>query len=132
MLEDYINQLVLDLEIQDDVTTDNKDVYLIQLDETIAVNITDLKPGFSFLSPIAKLPEQRHEDLFTQLMSANLFGQGTGEGVLGLNSTGKLITLYFAVNTETDYQEFRDRLEDFTNYVDLWQIETEELLENQL
>jgi hypothetical protein len=123
MLETYVNQLIIDLAIEEDISTDIEECYRIQLDEKIEVTVKALQPGCFFSAAIAPLPEGHGEDLLTHMMSGNLLGMGTGETVLGLNEQGKIATLSQSVTYETTYQEFRDYLEDFVNYVDFWQTE---------
>ena len=93
MLETYINQIIIDLEINEDVSNDVENCYELQLDENINVIIKNLLPGYYFIANIAQLPKTSCEDLLSNMMSGNLFGIGTEKAVLGLNENGSTITL---------------------------------------
>lgn len=129
MLEDYINQLVIDLEIEEDVTTDTKDSYQIPIDENINVNITELQPGVAFKSIIAEIPDQSCEELLADVMDSNLFNIGRNEAVLGMDKEGKNLILSQSITYEIDYQELKNQLEDFANTIDFWQSEIHNQLE---
>ena len=130
MLETYINQLIIDLDISEDVSTDIEGCYKIQIDKNITVIIKTLQPGYSFTAVVSSLPKTSCEELFTYMMSGNLLGIGTGETLLGLDEQGKTVTLSQSVTYETKYQEFHNNLEDFANYVAFWQREISKYLEH--
>ena len=128
MLGKYIDQLVIDLEIEEKVSTDIEDVYAMQLDQSISVTIKDLKPGFILETKVAKIPKDTCEELLCTVMAGNFLGQGTvGEAVLGLDNQGKVLTLTQFFPYESDYNEFKDCLEDFVNCAASWQTIVEEL-----
>ena len=54
-------------------------------------------------------------------MMANLFGQGTKGGILGINAEGTMLTLSRTVDFAVDYKDFKEFLEDFINVMDFWQ-----------
>jgi len=70
---------------------------------------------------------QKKEEAFIYLMKANLLGQGTGNQVLGLDPEEKTLTLSCIIPYDMDYREFKERIEDFVNYLDYWRLEVKNL-----
>ena len=70
-------------------------------------------------------PLQNRETLFLNLMKANLLGESTGGGVIGLDEEEKFLTLSIILPYELDYQAFRESVEDFVNFVVYWRKEIE-------
>jgi hypothetical protein len=121
MLEKYIPSLVKDLELGNaSLAGATPGSYTLPLDEDLAVNMTDIPNGFILKSSIAPLPKTNEELFSTQLMLANLFGQGTKGASLGLSSDGNTITLTRVIDYPVTYKDFREILEDFINCVDFW------------
>jgi hypothetical protein len=56
-------------------------------------------------------------------MRANLLGQGTGKCRIGLEPQEKLLTLSLGLPYEMKYPTFREKVEDFINYVIYWREE---------
>ena len=128
MVNSYIEQLVIDIDIDEEFKTDNEHEYKLQLDKNIFVTITDLRPGFIFKSPIAEISTSNCEDLVTKLMTANLFYQGTEFASIGLDSKGRQLSLSKVISLNMEYDEFKDCLENFVNVVDFWQRETKKYI----
>lgn len=121
---DYIEKLCEDLDIE--IPKKEKDKsYRIQIADDIEVQIWSTDPGFYFHSNIAFCPEQKREDLFIYLMKANLLGQGTGKGRIGIDDEEKFLTMSYDMAYEIKYREFKEKLEDFVNYVSYWKQEIE-------
>ena len=97
--------------------------YTLVLNPTVSLSLRTLDPGFSLFSTIAPCPEKNREELFLFLMSANFLGQGTGGSRIGLNLDEKLLTLSWGFPYEMNYQDFRDRIEEFVNYLLYWRTE---------
>ncbi len=105
--------------------------FLIQINDQTDVWIKELNPGFvlkSVISPLIIGVDK--ETLFIYLMKANFIGQGTGGGVIALDPDEKFLTLSLIIPYEVNYRIFRDRLEDFINYLEFWKSELNRL-ENQ-
>jgi hypothetical protein len=120
MLEAYIQQLAIDLEIDEEIKTEEFECYEIPIEEHITLTIRHHPPGFILFSSFAPLPQTPSEELLTTLMSANLLGRGTGNALLGLEPKGKTLTLSQVIPYQVNYHEFSDILEDFVNSVDFW------------
>jgi hypothetical protein len=125
MLENYIAQLVKELELEGPLPNQVPGIYTFPLEENLNVLISNHPPGFALSCNIAPLPGRPTEEFLTRLMLGNLFGQGTKGAVLGINEDGSLLTLTQTIDYNVEYKEFRDILEDFTNSVDLWSEETQ-------
>ena len=121
MLEAYIQQLAIDLDILDDINDDELDCYTIPIEEGIFVTVQELRPGFNLFATFTMFPQiENTEILSTALMNANLLGRGTGNALIGLDENGKYLTLSQTITYEVNYHEFRDTLEDFVNTIDYW------------
>lgn len=87
------------------------------------VEVKPLNPGVYLYSPICSCPTVKKEELFIQLMKANLLGQGTLGSTIALSSPDNLLTLARGMPYDMDYRAFKGALEDFVNIVEYWQEE---------
>lgn len=115
---DYLKELSEELQIEIKPTESGR--FSLQL-RASNIDIKPLDQGFYIYSPIAKCPTVKKEELFIQLMKANLFGQGTMGSVIGMNDN--LLTLSRGMPYDMDYRAFRGALEDFANIVEYWREE---------
>ncbi len=107
--------------------------YYIKIGNEFDVWIKALEPGIVLKSVISSLTTgSDHETLFIYLMKANFIGQGTGGGVISLDPEEKFLTLSLIMPYEVNYRIFRDRLEDFVNYLDFWKSELKRLETRQI
>jgi len=53
-------------------------------------------------------------------MRANLLGQGTGDGAIGLDADEKTMLFSLAIERNLNYEEFKMSLEEFVNYCAFW------------
>ena len=72
---------------------------------------------------IAICPNKRKEELFIYLMRANLLGQATGGCRIGLSQNEKVLTLSLGLPYELNYSVFKEKFEDFVNYLVYWREE---------
>ncbi len=100
-------------------------VFVFPFSDTIVAECIDLEPGVAFSAKICECPKKKREDLLIWLMRANLLGQGTGGCRIGLDKDEKVLTLSLGIPYEIDYRRFRERFEDFVNYVTYWREEIE-------
>ncbi|MBS4168099.1 type III secretion system chaperone [Parachlamydia sp. AcF125] len=124
MLDNHMKRLAAELELENSMTTETPGVYAFPLSEDIKIYILTISEGIYFECAFAPCPSTRQEELFTQLLLANLFGQGTRGATLGLSEEGKLVKLSQLLENKEDYQLFKNNLEDFINSVDFWSEET--------
>ena len=62
--------------------------YVVQMEPEVSFLVTDLNPTISLSCAIAPCPKQGTDSFHTQMLLANLFGQGTEGAVLGLTDDG--------------------------------------------
>ncbi|NGX52738.1 MAG: hypothetical protein KR126chlam5_01041 [Candidatus Anoxychlamydiales bacterium] len=121
-MHEHIKKIVKVLELE--LPKQEKDKsFIIEITKELEVKIFDLEPGFYFLTNIAPCPNEKKEDLFIYLMRANLLGQGTGRSRIGMDMEEKFLTLSYLVDYEVNYLEFKEKLEDFVNYINFWKKE---------
>jgi len=128
MLEKYLQQLILDLELEPIAPKDENQQFFIPINEKLKICVKELEPGFLFRSTIGLCPTLKKEELFIWLMKANFLGQGTGGGILGLDPEEKWVVFSLSLPFEMNYKTFKEALEDFANYSDYWK---EELIRHQ-
>lgn len=107
--------------------------YCLQIGDQIDVWVKGLEVGIVLKGVIGPLvPSTDNETLFIYLMKANYIGQGTGGGVIALDPDEKFLTLSLIMPYEVNYRIFRDRLEDFVNYLDFWKSDLKRLETRQI
>jgi len=131
MLKDLIDQLCDDVKIAK--VEDNKEkIYEVWINEDVKITFFDKEEKkIYFWSSLFTLPKENREDLFIYLMKANFLGQGTGGATIGATADDKFLTLSYIMPYEINYQEFRDKVEDFVNYLVYLREEIETLIEKQ-
>ncbi len=130
-IEDYLKALLQELNLDDKIYADEKKIYHLTLEDNLVIFVKDLNPGFYFLCQLMPVPEENPENIFMALMLGNLFGQGTGGSVIAIDQESNMLTLSFALPYRFTFQEFRNQLEDFTNYVDFWRREAVNIQEGR-
>ena len=121
MIEDFVQQILIELNLEIDPYDPEEDCYKIPLDDEMLIEIHRFEQeGFSLKSSLCSLPQGSSEETLMDIMAGNLFGQGTGDALLSLDPTGKTLTLSLQVPYEIEYDEFKERLEDFANTMDFW------------
>lgn len=123
MLEEHLNRLAEDLQIPPLDPKDKNSCYYLPLTEDLEITIQSRKLGSALFSKVASVPSQKKEEAFLYFMSANLLGQGTGNQVLGIDPDEKFLTLSCVIPYEMNYKEFREKIEDFANYLSYWRTE---------
>ncbi|MDR3624766.1 MAG: type III secretion system chaperone [Chlamydiales bacterium] len=121
LLISFVGQLAKDIELTDIPVVDANKTYKFSFGKDLAIGIRAMETGFYLTSYLGPCSEQNCEDFFSTLMHANLFGKGTGGGIIGLNEEGKQFTFTKKYPFQMNYAEFKSHIEDFINYVDLWQ-----------
>lgn len=116
----FVKALVGDLDLGSSLPETTPGSYELPLESDLIVTISELGKGFSMFITLAPCPKTNREALFTQMMLGNLFGQGTHGAALGISADGNSLVLSRAVNELTDYNAFRDSIEDFINVADYW------------
>jgi Tir chaperone protein (CesT) family len=119
-LNEFMKQLSYEMELEEPLTAEMSGVYTLPLDDELYIVISTWDEGISLTSDICECPTIKREEFLTELMHANLFGQGTTDAILGLTKNGKHITLSRHIAHDLDYKHFSEILEDFINTVDYW------------
>ncbi len=97
--------------------------FIFNFDSLIQVEAKKIDSTLYLSSQITACPEQKKEELFSYLMKANLLGEGTGNGAIGLDNSEKFLTLIHKMPYEENYQIFKESMEDFVNYLIYWEEE---------
>lgn len=119
-LQDHIHSLCEELNIHPKPTANENLQYKLILGSDMELTLQEFDDHAFVFSNITKCPLQKKEELFTQLMEANLLGQGTGISAIGLDPEEKFLTLSLILSYELDYTLFKETIEDFVNYLFFW------------
>lgn len=123
-LEHYMENLSKDMELEESLKSTIPNVYSIPLEDGYSVTVTSPSPERFHLScTLGPCPNVGKEAFFTELLLADLFGQGTRGAVLGLDIEAERVTLTQTVDYHIEYKEFKDIVEDFLNIADFWRQE---------
>lgn len=115
-----MEQLERELDIGEPLARPSAGAYLIPLNNDLSVTVTFFPHGFSLLSEFAETPKENEETVYTEMLNANLFGQGTRGATLGMNDRGNLLTISRVVDYNIEYRDFKELIEDFINTIDFW------------
>lgn len=122
-IQEYTKKIIELLNFSQPSYPDENKIYTLDFGESLVVKYSDLHPGVHFMSVIGKLPEKDREVVVSSLMHLHLFGNGTGGGVFGYNEENKSLTFTHALPYRLQFEEFKNALEDFVNYVEFWMAE---------
>ncbi|MGM0439569.1 MAG: type III secretion system chaperone [Chlamydiota bacterium] len=127
VLEDYVRMIWGELEIAGKPAAAAQGAYSIPVDEGLEVVVDEIpQHGYHLFSKVSDLPEGGdRESFYINAMRANLFGQGTGGGALGLDHEAHSLVLSQLLEGDASYSDFRDVIEDFINWVEFWQGEVQ-------
>ena len=126
MLKELLQKFASDVgeELNSIVKEQKEDMHL-KVSPSLEVVLRELKPGILFSSTIGPVPKERKEELFSYLMHANVLGQGTGGAALGMSQDEKFLTLGLSLDYDINYTDFKERLEEFSNFTVYWKEELE-------
>ncbi|MBS0585509.1 MAG: type III secretion system chaperone [Verrucomicrobia bacterium] len=125
MLDTILFDLEKHLQIKPVKGVDEMKAYtLLEIGDEAQVWVKELDKGLFLQSKIAPLftPKDR-EAFYIYIMKANFLGQGTGGATIGIDPDEKFLTLSLVIPYEVNYKLFKDRLEDFVNYLAYWRKE---------
>jgi hypothetical protein len=121
-----MQELAKDLELEGGFATEVPGIFAVPLEEDLNLMISSLpRGGVSFKSTLCPIPQNRKEELYCELLRANLLGQGTEGAILGINDEGSHLTLSQEIEYDMDFPQFKDRVEDFINSIDFWREEVQ-------
>lgn len=123
-LERLIENLSSELNLEAVPQKDKKGLYQLKVGSSPQISLRELDPGVFLETRILPIPKEGNKEaLYIYLMKANLLGQGTGGGAIGIDPSEKFLTLSLTLPFEVNYKTFHESLEDFLNYIDFWKEE---------
>lgn len=128
-IDDFAKQLSRELQLNPPLVPDERGLFSLRVGSKLHVTLSPHEAGLAIAADVGRpLPEnsERREELFRWLLLANLLGQGTGRGMLGLDSKGERVQLVLALPYEIPYLECRQYFEEFLNFAEYWLGEIEE------
>lgn len=125
VIEKHLEHLASDLEMESFGQKNDRGFFRVTLSKDWVLELQELDPGFLIHSCICPCPLVHRESLFIYLMKANFLGLGTGGAAIGLDKAEKHLTLSRIIPYDVNYKSFKEIIEDFTNYLDLWQQEVQ-------
>lgn len=123
MLDRFIQNLIKELELEDDLSTEVPGVYILPFEDNLNITMSEKSSGLTLSCNLGSAKKQNEEDFYTRVMLGNLFGQGTKGSVLGLNDDASQLVLNQFIDYNIEYKDFRDILEDFINTAEYWRLE---------
>lgn len=126
-LEEFVKKLAEELSIPGELKTEVQNEYKLlfgnDLQVSIALSENDL---YRLSGAIGPLPTEKTEEFVTYVAFANLLGQGTGGSVISLDNEGKLLYLSRYLQSTINYTYFKECIEMFVNYLEMWQKKRED------
>ncbi len=119
MLESFCDKLAKEWSIESGFATNVPNVFAIPLEEDLEIVLTAIKGGFTLMSTLSPVIQDNKEELYIQLLSATMLGQGTKGAALALDEKENIV-LSQTVTHISQYREFYEILEDFIDTVDTW------------
>lgn len=122
-----LQELQKDYELKEPFAEVAPGVWQVPVDENITVMLHSTPAGMGqgvILScSFGEMPIGEEEELYRQMLLANLNGQGTKGGTLSLSDDGRRLILSRVIDYDINFKDFRDMLDDFISVVDFWQEE---------
>lgn len=123
MLDELIHNLLKDIDLEKEPVKLGPMSYQIDLAVDLSITIKANDPGYYMQIAIDRITDYEAEILFITLMEANLFGQGTGGGILGISVENNLLMYSRKILQDLNYQDFKEKIEEFVNYSEFWRVE---------
>lgn len=118
-IELYLKRLSSDLKIEGLYATVEPKHFQISISGIEKISIHELENEIQISSHVGNLIENLDEEkTYSYLLYANFLGQGTGRSVLGIHPDDKKIILSQVIFFDIDYQNFKEIVEEYINYVD--------------
>lgn len=124
-LEKWLRGLCNSLQISEVPTPGEDGTYGLDINPETRLEVKDTGERIFLRAKICNAPHIDKEGLFMHLMAANLLGQGTGGAVIGLTEEKEDLTLSLCLTYDLNDIIFKERIEDFVNYLDFWRGEIE-------
>ncbi|MCP5492516.1 MAG: type III secretion system chaperone [Chlamydiales bacterium] len=120
MLDHHLSALYKELGLDKEPEKADDKSYIIAISAKAQMHVWDLFPGFLFKAVLGPLPNEEVEEHLIYYSKANLVGQGTGRCRIGLDADGKQLVMVMHDPEDISYQGFKERTEEFANFVDYW------------
>lgn len=122
-LPDLIKELQKDFELKEPFAENPPGVFDVPVDEDVMVTVREVPGGMVLSASFVDMPLGKEEELYLNLLYANLMGQGTRGAILALSEDGRRLILSRVIDYDVNFKEFRDIFEDFISTVDYWRDE---------
>lgn len=127
MIAQHLTHLIEDLGLPPLGPKESNGYFQFPIQKDLIVSLRDLSPGIEITASLGPISTQKKEELLIHLMKANFLGQGTGNQIIGMNVDEKFLTLSRSITYEINYQDFKEILEEFTNYLVYWKGEVKRM-----
>lgn len=122
-----LQELQQDYELKEPFEEVAPGIWQVPVDEDIIVTLSQTPSsmglGIILSCSFSDMPIGREEELFRQMLLANLNGQGTKGSTLSLSDDGRRLILSKVIDYDVNFKDFRDMLDDFISVVDFWREE---------
>ena len=98
-------------------------VYVFSLDES-TVSVSDKNGAVALSASFGPIPGKK-EALYTDLLSGDLFYQGTRGAAMGLLNDSNKIVVKKTIDRDLSDREFLEEMEDFLNTLETWKARAE-------
>ncbi len=123
MLDTLIRQLGRELRMEDMIESPEPGHFSVPFADDIKVDCFQSSHSVLFKGVIGPSPQENSQNFLAKAMQSNLFGHGTRGAAIGLDNEGKMLTLALEIDSDSNYKEFHERLEDFISILDFWRKE---------
>ena len=106
-----------------ELALDENGVCRLVFDEKFNMDIEPADDGTTFhvYAVVGQIPPDNREAVYAELLSANMFGSGTGGSTFAIDKERNEIVLSRCFRSDvTDLQVFVNEVELFVNYLELW------------
>lgn len=126
-IDDYMAGFGKEIGLETPFKADYPGVYMFSTGEDVTVSVIDKNGDIALTATFGPLPQGDQEMFYTDLLTADLFYQGTERSVLGINTENKKFIVKKIIDRPINDKEFTDEMEDFLNTVEVWREKVAEM-----
>jgi hypothetical protein len=90
-------------------------------DLVVELEAAEDQPGFYLTAAVGPAPSEHRESVLTELLEANLLGQGTGQSCLALDGDlDEVVLMRYVDREDIDIAALERILDDFLSMLELW------------
>ena len=115
-IDEYMRGFSQELGLQTPLKSDFPGVYTFSIDDAL-VSVSDKNGDITLHGTFGPIPEKK-EGFYTDMLTADLFYQGTEGAVVGLNLKDNKIIVKKMIDRDVNDKEFIDAMEDFLNTIE--------------